>query len=48
MKVIRELGSKRCETVWFLSPAGYREVALFFQVRKDWTERTYCVPIVYP
>ena len=41
MKVVRELGLKRCETVWSLSVVRLKIDWLFTLVRKDWEVIAY-------
>lgn len=48
MKVVRELGSERCETVRSLSTIGLENVYDSHLVRKEWNEFVNCLPIVTP
>ena len=42
MKVVRELGSERCETVWSLSAVLKENNLNFTSVREDQEEFFYC------
>jgi hypothetical protein len=48
MKVVRELGLERRETVWSLSTVGVKNWEDSTLVREDQVEQTYGVPVVIP
>jgi len=43
IKVVRELGSERCETVWSLSAVLQENNLIFTSVREDQEEFFYCL-----
>jgi len=48
MKVVRELGLERRETVWSLSTVGVKNWEDSTLVREDQIEQTYGVSVVIP
>jgi len=48
MKVVRELGLERRETVWSLSTVGTKNWENSTLVREDQVEQIYGVPVVIP
>ena len=46
MKVVRELGLKRRETVWSLSAISKKTILGFTSVRKDWEVKAYGLTVI--